>query len=547
LRDYEWHLIEEVRAGRLTRRELVRRGTIVGLSLPAIGALLAACGGDSGSGTGTTSAGGGTGAARQGGNVNLAVTAPGADVDPITMFNSGGVAFAQIAGEYLCVPDRENNLVPVLATKWEPGATPDEWTFTIRQGVKWQDGSDLTADDVVGTFDRITDPEGNASALSALTGILSKGSTEATDTHTVVFHLDRPFADFPYIVSSYTYGSVILPKNYTIGDYAKGGVGTGPFIVESFNPSTGCRARRNPNYWNKGRPYLDSIELKYYDEVAPQVLAMQSGEADVMVETPFQGAQPLYSDPNIALREFAASAYRELHMRVDTDPFKDKLVRQAIAYCVDREALVQTLWEGNAIVANDHGFAPHFPTAPGEGEIEQRTQDYDRAKQLLADAGFANGIDVTLSAENFLEIPQYVQFLKEQCKGANVNVELNLMPLDAYYGSGDNQPWLEVPMGCVDWAARGTASQLIGPAYTCDGVWNSAHWCNEDFDAAMASLDSEVDLQKRKEHALRAAQIQHDEVPAIIAYWITQLRAVRSTIVGLPGQFLDVANMGLKA
>jgi peptide/nickel transport system substrate-binding protein len=208
---------------------------------------------------------------------------------------------------------------------------------------------------------------------------------------------------------------------------------------------------------------------------------------------------------------------------------------------------VQTLWEGNAIPGNDHGFAPHFPTAPTTDEIPQRQQDYDKAKQLLADAGLENGVDVTCTGSNFLEIAQYLQFFKEQCKGAGVNVKLNIIDLSAYYGSGDNQPWLEVPMGCVDWAARGTASQLIGPAYTCDGVWNSAHWCNEEFDKAMRDLDAELDEGRRKEHATRAAEIQHEEVPAINAYWIQQLRAVRNTYAGLDAQFLDVANVGVKA
>ena len=529
----------------MTRRELVRRGTVFGLSLPTISFLLAACGGGE-TATPTGTAGEATGDVKRGGVLNLAVTEPGAEVDPITMFDSGGVATAQLAGEYLAVPDKDNNLVPILATEWAPGETPKEWRFTIRDGVQWQNGSPLTADDVVATFDRITDPKGKASALSAFAGILTKGNIEKTGAMEVTFHLERPFADFPYLVSSYTYGSVILPADYEIGQYVKGGVGTGPYIIRSVNRQRAI-AERNPKYWQKGKPYMDRVELRYYADVPPQVLAMQAGEAHIMLETPFQGAQALFNDPNIKMEEFQSSAYRELHMRVDQDPWKDKRVRQAVAQCIDREGLVRTLWEGHALVANDHGFAPHFNVTPEEDAVEQRAQDHEKAKALLAEAGHEGGVRVDLTAPNFLEIQQYVTFVKEQCRPAGIDINLKIVDLNAYYGSGDNQPWLEVPFGCVDWAARGVPSQLIVPAYTCKGVWNSAHWCNKEFDKAMADLDAELDEGKRTELATTAARIQHDEVPAVISYWITQVRAMRKDLVGMPGQFADMANVAFTA
>ncbi|MDQ4082535.1 MAG: hypothetical protein M3123_06565, partial [Actinomycetota bacterium] len=138
-------------------------------------------------------------------------------------------------------------------------------------------------------------------------------------------------------------------------------------------------------------------------------------------------------------------------------------------------------------------------------------------------------------------------FVKEQCRPAGIDINLKIVDLNAYYGSGDNQPWLEVPFGCVDWAARGVPSQLIVPAYTCKGVWNSAHWCNKEFDKAMADLDAELDEGKRTELATTAATIQHDEVPAVIAYWITQVRAMRKDLTGMPGQFADMANVAYTA
>jgi peptide/nickel transport system substrate-binding protein len=177
--------------------------------------------------------------------------------------------------------------------------------------------------------------------------------------------------------------------------------------------------------------------------------------------------------------------------------------------------------------------------------VPQRQQDYDKAKQLLADAGHSGGINVELTTEQFLEIPQYAQFIQQQCKPAGINVKLNVEDQGTFYGSAKNQPWLVVPFGIVDWGARGSASQTITPAYLCSavpkpdlsnsgGAWNSAHWCNDQYDQLVFQFDQELDEQKRKEIAVQAAKIQNDEVPSIIAYWIKEQRTTRKNVHGLP-------------
>ena len=551
---YDYHLVEEVRSGRMTRRELVRRATVFGLSVPTIGALLAACGGNEEGGGSTTE----SVAPKRGGTGRFGVTTPASDVDPVTAFSTGATMTAQVAGEYLCFPDPEYNLEPRLATKWEP-QKPDEWTFTIRQGVKWHDGSPLTVDDVVATFERLTDPKSNSAALSAFQGILSHGSTEKVDEQTVRFHLDRGFVDFPYLVSAFNYNAIILPETYEIGDFVKGGVGTGPYILKQYSPKQGATFVPNPDYWGAGMPYMDGVEIKYYDDTPPIVLALQGGEIDVFPLTPFQGSQALFNDPNIKVLQSRSSEYEAVHMRVDQEPFSDVRVRQAIASCLDRPALVQGLFDGRAEPGNDHAFAPIYPaSAKVTAQVPQRNQDYDQAKQLLADAGNTNGLDIELTTLQFLEIPQYAQFIQQQCKPAGINVKLTIQDQTTYYGSGKSQPWLVVPFGIVGWASRGSASQTIGPAYLCRsvpkpdlsnaGAWNSAHWCEPDFDKLVFQSDAELDEAKRQEIAVKAATIQHDQVPALVGYWIKEQRTMRQNVHGLPAGpnlHLDVRAMFL--
>lgn len=506
----------------------------MGLSVSSIGVLLSACGGgDSGNGGADGAPVTGGGKPKRGGTLRIARIVPGSDPDPVTINDSGGVQTVQLAGEYLVHPGADNVLEPRLATKWEPGAKPDEWTFTIRQGVKWHDGSMLTVEDVVATFDRLTDPKTESSALSAFEGVLSKGGVEKVGNDRVRFNLDRPFADFPYLVSNYTFSAIILPANHEVGTFTKGGVGTGPFILKKYTPQQAASYERNPDYWNSDLPYLDAIELVYFDDTPPIVLAMQAGEIHYNAEQPFAGAQALFNDPNIEVFMNPSSAYRAIHMRADEGPFADKSVRQALALSLDREALVEGLFQGRAEIGNDHAFAPIFPTAPPADAVPQRTQNHEMAKQLLSDAGQPDGIDVELTTQQFLEIPQLVTFMSQQVKPAGIRIKPNILSPEKYYGGADPAPWLSVPFGITDWAGRGVASQTIAPAYLCKGVWNSAHWCNKEFDKLISALDAEIDEQKRSQIAVEAAKIQNDEVPSAIPYWINEMRAARKVVKGV--------------
>ena len=551
--DYREHLVEEVRAGRLSRRELIRRGSVYGLSLSTIAGLLAACGAD------PTKSGGGAplsgqqqekaGAYRQGGTVRVGSTTPAGDFDPLSV-NDGGTTYGvQMSCEHLCFPRPDLTLAPVLATSWKPGATAQEWTFQLRKGVTWHDGRPFGADDVVASFRTFSDPKGISTALSSFAGILGKDGVEKVDDHTVRFHLDRPYADFPYLTSALNYATTLLPKDYEPGDFRKGGVGTGAYILKNYVSKQRATYVRNPKYWG-GRPHLDGVDVRFYAEAAPMVLAMQGGELDLIPGLSYRDAQTLRAARDVQLFENPSSSYRPVHLRVDKAPFDDKRVRQALALAVDRQALVRQLLGGSAQVGADHAFAPVFPTSPDLDTVPPRSLDVAAAKKLLAEAGHGNGLPLQLTTLQYEDIPQLAVLLKQQFKAIGVDLKLNLMTESAYLGSGDNQPWLEVPMGIVYWASRGTPSQLIQPAYLSKSPWNSAHWHNERFDALMRRFDAEADEGKRKRMAVQAAKLMQDETPAIIPYWLKELRAIRKGLQGVapgPNVVFEPSKMGFAA
>ncbi len=529
MKDYEVHLIEEFAAGRMSRRQLLRRASVAGISLAALGMV----------GAKSVRAD----EPKRGGTIRLAAQFPGKDPQPVTASNAGEVFTFQPSLEYLCYPREDWTLDPRLATAWKADPDPKTWTFTIRQSVKWHDGSMLTTDDVVATFQRLLDPNVGSSAGSVYHGVLSSGNVEKVSETDVRFHLDKAFVDFPYLVSGFAYQSAILPKNYEMGSFTKGGVGTGPFILKEYVPHQTATYVANPNYWAKGLPYLDGLKINYYAEESGTVLAMQAGDIDIYPVVPLKGGEPILNSPNFNILRHASADYRSIHMRVDQAPFKDKRVRQAVAYCIDRAALVKSLFNGAAAVANDHSFAPvYVDTELANSDIPQRTQDHAKAKALLAEAGVSS-VDVTLTTGQYLEMPQYAVAIREYCKPVGINVSLNVMPTDQYYGSGDNQPWLVVPMGETDWAARGTVAQAVVPEFPSGALWNAAHWSNPGFDKLFADYNAELDHQNRKKLSLELAKIQHEEVPVMIGYWIAAQRATTKAVQGFPSapdNFIDL-------
>jgi peptide/nickel transport system substrate-binding protein len=271
---------------------------------------------------------------------------------------------------------------------------------------------------------------------------------------------------------------------------------------------------------------------------------MQAGTIDVYPVVPLKGAEAILRNPKFNILRHTSADYRSLHMRVDKAPLNDKRVRQAVAYSIDRTALVKKLFNGAAIIANDHSFAPvYVDSQRANAGIPQRQQNTPKSKALLAAAGQAKGIKLTLTTENLLEMPQFAVAIKQDAAKAGIDVTLDIMPSAQYYGSGANQPWLVVPFGMTDWAARGTAAQAIIPEFPCGAVWNSAHWCDQTFTKTFAQYNAELDHQKRRALALKLAKIQHEQVPVVIAYWIDAQRATTKNVHGLapaPDNFIDL-------
>ena len=538
-RDYGQHLVDEVLAKRMTRRQLLVRASVFGLSVSAAGSLLAACGGSSAPSSSASPAASGT--PKPGGVVTVTALTPLSALDPVTMYQTGDIATVEQICEYLSWVEKDLTLRPVLAEELVAGSRGQGWTFKLRQGVTFNDGSPFGADDVVATFDRLVNPDSGSGALSALKGILSTGGTQKIDDYTVAFNLDSAFADFPYLVSSGNYNSVILSRNFA-GDFVKSPVGTGPFMLTQYVNKQSATLKKNPNYWQKGLPYLDGVKFAYNDDAQAQALQLQAGAVDIQAQTAFQGSQTLFADPKLSVITTHSTAIREVAMRVDKAPYSDKNVRQAVAYCLDRQAIMQALYGGKGTQGNDQIFSPLYPASP---TFPERSQDYAKAKQLLSDAGHADGVKLTITtAGSYLDLGQYAQLIKAQCKPAGIDVGINLVSATQFYGGdADKTPWLQADMTIVEWSPRPVAAQYIQAMLTASSVWNSSHWANAEFDSLFGQYSATVDEASRSAIATKMGTIQQDETPVLLAFWMDSLRATSARVHDVQGleAYLDLS------
>jgi len=542
-REYGHHLVEEVLKGKMTRRQLIVRASVFGLSATVVGQLLAACGSSGGGGTATTpSASASAPAVVTGGTLKAVIPPPLKTLDPVTIYDQGGIVLVYQVAEYLIDLSNTNALVPKLALTWKPNQKGDVWTFTLRQGVTFNDGSPFEAADVVASIERVINPKSGSGALAALAGILSPGHTKAVDTHTVEFDLDKPFADFPYLVSSSSYNTAILPRNYD-NDFQKKPVGTGPWMIKKFVTNQSVTMVKNPSYWGKdaqGRqlPYLDSLEFVLVTDAPPANLQLQNHQVDVQPQTVFQGGASVLNDPNLRVDVYPSSGIREVAFNINKAPWQDKNLRQAVAYCLDRNAINKALYGGRSNLGYDTFWEP--TVFPGSPTPAVRAQDYDKAKSLLSAAGHANGIDVTLTVANYLENPAYAQLIASQCKPAGINVKINEISYNAIYaGSNSTTPWLNAPMVIVEWGSRPTPGVYAQAMLLPTSAWSSSHWNNPDFVTAFNSYESTTDESTRSTLATKLSQIQQDDTPILVAFFISQLRTQWKNVYGIqgPGSF----------
>jgi peptide/nickel transport system substrate-binding protein len=419
--------------------------------------------------------------------------------------------------------DRNMQLQPELAESWSASPDGKTWTFNLRKGVKFHDGKDFTAKDVVYTFQRIIDPATGSPGASTLS-FLKPDAIKAVDDHTVTFTTDTPIAILPELITvKYTQ---IVPDGVKKEDLKLHGNGTGPFMQQTFTPTETKRVLvANPNYWKPGLPKAKCLEISVMTEEVSRTAALQSGAVDLILVTSAASVPQLKADPNIKLLVSPSGTYYDFVLWGDQKPFDDIRVRQAMKAVVDRQAMVDTVLLGFGEAGNDNPVPPSWPAAYTH---EPAKRDVEKAKQLLADAGYKNGIDVDLyTGEGSPGLVKMAEAYQQMAADAGIRINLIQNPADSYWDT----IWNKKPFFQAAWSARSPA-QSLAYTFASDSSNNESRWKRPEYDAILKQAREELDEKKRAELYNKAQAMLTAEGSVIIPFFIKTVAAERATCDG---------------
>jgi peptide/nickel transport system substrate-binding protein len=444
-------------------------------------------------------------------------------MDPADM-HSGDDAYHIFAVYNRLVDIDDNfNVIPELATEWSVSDDGKTWTFKLRDGVKFHSGKDFTSADVVYTFKRLLDPAQGFGSTAVLQ-FMDPNGIAAPDPRTVTFTTKEAVAEFPVLISNKF--TNIVPDGATHDQLRLKGDGTGPFMQEQFTPNAPVRIlRKNPNYWDAGLPKSECIRVTVAQEPVAAVSAIKAGQVDLVLNVDPSVITALQGDANVELLETGASNTMTVSMWIDTPPFDKIQVRQALKAVVDRQAMLDTVLLGFGEPGAD---SPVPLTSPAAHVKEAPKQDIEKAKQLLAEAGHADGLSFDLyTAEGVPGMVRMAQVFAEMAKPAGININVIVTPAESFW----DEVWLKKSIVTSAWSMR-PPGEGLAVAYTQDAKWPETHWKRPDYDALLLKANTTVDTEERNKLYQEAGRMLAEEGGVIIPMFVHQVLAVRKGCSG---------------
>ena len=389
--------------------------------------------------------------------------------------------------DWLVVANEQGELEPELATSWD---SPDGkvWTIELRKGVKFHDGSDFNAEDLIFCVERTQDPDLGHVAEQNFAVV---ERIEKVDDYTVTFYLSGVRPTFMY--NFVGFNMYMLSSDY---DYAGMGVtkpmGTGPFTPKEIIVGEGAVFVKNENYWKEGYPKVDEVRYYYVDDMETRMNMLEQGRLDVVRDMAISNLERIQNNPDLKY-EVPYTYFRIVAMNVEAEPFDDPLVREAVKYSLDPEQIAKACLG----TLGEDIFFSEFHIAATQKEykdIPPRNRDISKAKDLLARAGYPDGIDVDLYYESDIDFSTQIALtMKELAAPAGIRITLNGHPRDIYL----SQFWNQEDFMVTAWNPRVDPSLILELAYHSGGPWNESKLADPEADEIMDAILVEVDEQKR--------------------------------------------------
>jgi len=456
-------------------------------------------------------------AAKQGGSITITYKDDVATLDPAIGYDWQN--WSMIKSLFDGLMDYEpgtTNLVPDLAESYDISEDGQTFTFKLRKGVKFHNGREMTAEDVKYSIDRVVNPETQSPGQGFFASI--KGYDEAAegkaegvsgitvvDPHTIKFELTRPDATFLHVMAINF--SHVVPKEEVEkhgADFGKNPVGTGAFKLGEWTLGQRVVFERNPDYWNKGLPHLDSITFEIGQEPIVALLRLQNGEIDIPGDgIPPAKFQEVMNDPEQKARVVEGGQLHTgyLTMNVNIPPFDNVKVRQAVNMAINKERIVQLI-NNRAVPANQ----PLPFSMPGyDKDYKGYPYDVAKAKELLAEAGLDGGIETDLYVMNTDPNPRIAQGIQQDLAAIGIRANIQaLAQANVIAAGGEKEGAPMIWSGGMAWIADfPDPSNFYGPILGCGGAvpggWNWSWYCNADLDKKAQEADSIVDPARAEE------------------------------------------------
>lgn len=512
---------QQFKDGKMTRREFLRGATLLGLS-----ATLAACAAPAPAPTVLTPAGG----IVRGGTLSSAMELQLIDHPARVSWTQSSNVLRQVS-EYLTLTGADNITRPYLLENWEASDDLKTWTLNLRHGIKFNNGDEMTADDVIFTMGEWLNPDVGSSMLGLLSYLDGPENIEKIDEYVIRLHLSEPNIGVPEHL--YHYPGVILHRDFQ-GDFIKQPVGTGAFNLVEYSEGERAILRRREDYWQMGQdgqplPYLDEIIYVSIDKDAA-IAALQSGQVDTMYQARPSDMLAVKDNSNINTTALSTGQCFVIRMRVDLEPWSDVRVRQAMMKCQDREKILQLAYYGEGDLSIDAHIAPVHPeycTKPIPA------YDPEGAKKLLAEAGYPNGLKVRLATKNDDAEAEVAQAIKELAAPAGFDIELDITDPAGYWDR-----WSEVDFGVTHWSHRALGTMTMSLAYTADKngnptSWNETRWMDPEFMGLLKQAEQTLNVEDRRAIMCQLEDIMQERGPIANSFWQKVWRLSRNNVMNI--------------
>jgi peptide/nickel transport system substrate-binding protein len=510
----------EARARGISREELLRRGAIGALAIAGSGGLARAAH------AATVAA-----APKRGGTFRVGVAGGSAKdiIDGQDIVTNPDQARLLAGWETLVEFDKNFKLVHTgLAEELSPqGGNAAIWNVRVRRGIEFHNGKTLTADDVIYSLRRMIDPKLKLFAGAALPS-LDPHRMKKLDRYTVRLFLTRRDVTVPDALGQYNAG--IVPVGYSPGAIgkAKPNVGTGPYMLKSFSPGQQSVHVRNPHYWRPGQPYFDEVIVLDFPDDTARVNALLGGQVDAITNVPPAQVGVVSGHSGLKVLESPTAQWTPLCMRVDSPPFNDVRVRQAMRLIADRPQLIEQALAGHGRIGNDL-YAPFDVLY--DTSLPQRQQDIARAKSLLKAAGQEH-LTVDLQTTNgALGQNEGAQVFAQQAKAAGVTVNVKVLDSGAFF----SDQYLKWTFSTDFWGTRNYISQVAAGSLPAS-PYNETHWpdpANARFKKLYTQAIQMVDDVKRGELVREMQQLEYDHGGYVIWGFSNFLDGYSSKVQGL--------------